>query len=611
MTPPSWATRLLIPEVALIPVLAGLMVYWLLQAHPRLRAYPRLADRLRALARARRSWSAAADPAPPPPSLLAAIGGPLLTEAGRLARRVLPTRGRGPGVPLATRLELVSPGATVEWFTGVRLLGLGVGLVLAGLLASLPGMQPGWAPTWPLPLVVGLGLLGLWLPRRWLDRRWAARRTRLRRALAPVLGSLASVLENGQSVPTAIEELPRRRPGLLAREFTWALEEARSGRQPTLADALRAMARRNDVPELSKAVTVLRQSLTHNLAAAATLRHQVEVFHVRARAERRRRAGVMQQWQVAVTAPLVLVLLVFLLYPAWPRVAAALGLVGFVREAPGTIAARRTAIRRRRAPRPSGQRRSPRRRKARHGCRSIRGPAPRWTRNERPRGGRRGARRRASPAPARACAPGGTAGPCGCWWSAGSCCSSWSRSSSSRRVRAGRLPWPGSVTPTAVVASPPAGAVAPTPVATTTGGRLRRPWRRPPRRPRRRRRRRRHPCRRHPRRGPPAPHPRRRRRRRRPSTPGPSRGWAKACGRSRRPVRPVSMSGTVAVATRSRPVSSRRCRSWDVDIENGDGSRIDEYFTGEARERCAASSVSATRNRHLARLPRFCRSNIG
>ncbi|MCC6630094.1 MAG: type II secretion system F family protein [Chloroflexi bacterium] len=328
MTPPSWATRLLVPEVVLIPVLAGLMVYFLLQAHPRLRAYPRLADRLRALERARRSWAAAADPAPAPPSLLAAIGGPLLTEVGRAAQRILPMRGPGQGVPLATRLALVSPGATVEWFTGLRLLGLGVGLVLAGLLASLPGPWSGWAPTWPLPLFLGLGLLGLRLPRCWLDGRWAARQTQIRRALAPVLGSLAGVLESGQSVPTAIEELPRRRPGLLAREFTWALEEARSGRQPTLADALRAMARRNDVPELSKAVTVLRQSLTHNLAAAATLRHQVEAFHLRVRAERRRRASVMRQWQVAVTAPLVLVLIVFLLYPAWPRLAAALGLTG-------------------------------------------------------------------------------------------------------------------------------------------------------------------------------------------------------------------------------------------------------------------------------------------
>ncbi|MCC6630095.1 MAG: hypothetical protein IT340_22170 [Chloroflexi bacterium] len=151
--------------------------------------------------------------------------------------------------------------------------------------------------------------------------------------------------------------------------------------------------------------------------------------------------------------------------------------------------------------------------------------------------------------------------------------------------RTGRLPWQGSVTPTAVVASPPAGTTAPTPVTTATGGATLPavaatavPSPTPP------------PATATP--VPPTPTPR-------PAsaTPVPATPTAAATfdptarqgmGEGLREIKEAGAPGVdVGDGGRGDALKARFLEAMqviDVDIKNGDGSKIDEYFTGEARD---------------------------
>lgn len=301
------------------PFLLGLAVYLILNTLPGLRHYPTLRQRLDALDEARYRWATAATAPVQTRSPIEAVIAPLIEDGGRLIQSLLTLIGLESGGQLALQLLLVNPGTTVASFTGRRLAWAIAGFCLLPLLNLLRLTGPGWGD-WPWPAFFGLALIGAQLPRWELDRQLRQRRQRIGQELPRVMRSLCIALEGGRTMPEALEHVSHQ-TGVVGGELRWAYQQQRDGLYATLAQALRALAERNAVPELTSLVTILIQSLDRGLSATVVLRKQVELINGRRQAELQASSGRRRQ---AMILPLILlvipILLLVILAPAAARV---------------------------------------------------------------------------------------------------------------------------------------------------------------------------------------------------------------------------------------------------------------------------------------------------
>ncbi|HTX50476.1 MAG TPA: type II secretion system F family protein [Caulobacteraceae bacterium] len=162
------------------------------------------------------------------------------------------------------------PAAPV-WYIIVRF-AVAVGLPIAFLLCQplLPSPMTG------LPLILGALLLcaiGLILPRAVVDNRAGARREQLEIEFPDALDLMVVCVEAGLGLEAAFvrvgEDVQRSHPRI-AEAFNRVSQEFRAGR--SRADALRAMADRNDVDTLKSFVALLVQTETLGASIGQTLR---------------------------------------------------------------------------------------------------------------------------------------------------------------------------------------------------------------------------------------------------------------------------------------------------------------------------------------------------
>jgi tight adherence protein C len=310
------------------PLLFGLAVYLLLREHPNWRSYPTLREQLDALDEARRQWSSLEAPPGQSNSPAALILGPLIEDAGRLVQRLQRLAGLETGDQLAHQLALVQPTTSIASFTGQRVALTVASFILLPLLNYLRLTWPGLGD-WPWPGFFGLALVGALLPRWELDRQLSARRRQIRRELPRLMRSLCTTLEGGRTMPEALDSVCLQNRGLIVDELRLAYQHQLDGHQATLAQALRAMAERNNVPELTSMVTVIVQSLDRGLSAAVVLRKQIQILNSRRQAELQAASGRRRQAMILPLIGLVIpILLIVILAPAGARVGQALGTTG-------------------------------------------------------------------------------------------------------------------------------------------------------------------------------------------------------------------------------------------------------------------------------------------
>lgn len=192
-------------------------------------------------------------------------------------------------------------GLTVTDFLGIRfiagLFGAGVGLL---------GLLLGSGSTKALMLPAVMGVLGFYLPNLWLKMRMSARRNEILRALPDALDMLTIAVDAGLGFDASLLKIGERWDHALAREFGRVVGEVRLGK--TRAEALRDMADRVDVPDLSNFVAVLIQAEQLGLTIAKILHTQSAQLRIR----RRQRAE-----EQARKAPIKMLFpLVFLIFPA-------------------------------------------------------------------------------------------------------------------------------------------------------------------------------------------------------------------------------------------------------------------------------------------------------
>lgn len=205
----------------------------------------------------------------------------------------------------AVALELVRAGlgarVTVEEFLALKVV-LAAGGALGGIALGVSAHKPTTAVLLGL-ILAALGFLG---PDVFLRYRLGQRREAIRASLPSTLDLLAVSVEAGLGLDAAISRITDTTVGPLADELSLVLGQMSVGE--SRAEAMRKLAERVDVPELTSFVRALLQADKLGLSVARTLR--IQASEVRSR----RQAAVEEQ---AAKAPVKMLFpTVFFIFPA-------------------------------------------------------------------------------------------------------------------------------------------------------------------------------------------------------------------------------------------------------------------------------------------------------
>jgi len=171
---------------------------------------------------------------------------------------------------------------------------------------------------------IALGMVGYFYPLIWLNGRVRARQKEILRALPDVLDLLTVAVDAGLGFDAALMKVAQRGENALVQEFRRVIAELQMG--IPRAEALRRMAQRAGVPELTSFVVILIQSERLGASITRVLHAQAEAMRVR---RRQRAEEEAHKAPVKMMIPLVLfvfpALFIVIVGPALPRLFAAFG----------------------------------------------------------------------------------------------------------------------------------------------------------------------------------------------------------------------------------------------------------------------------------------------
>jgi len=203
----------------------------------------------------------------------------------------------------ATQRKLEIAGNPYNWtpteFMAIRMF---AGLLLMGLTFLV--MNLGKAPakyTWGLTFVTGL--LGYTLPLIWLNRKIKSRKKEIIKTLPDALDLITISVEAGLGFDAAMAKVTERWDNELSKEFARTLAEMRLGK--SRQEALRDMANRIDVPEVSSFVAAVIQADALGVSIAKVMRIQSDQMRIR---RRQRAEELAQKAPVKLMIPLVLLI---------------------------------------------------------------------------------------------------------------------------------------------------------------------------------------------------------------------------------------------------------------------------------------------------------------
>jgi tight adherence protein C len=225
---------------------------------------------------------------------------PMLDASARFVSRFTPQRTLE-----NTRHNLDLAGNPNNWsateFLGIR----GLSGLLLGALALAVTMLADVGVGQQLLFTVGMGLLGFFLPVVWLGSRIRRRQDEIIKTLPDALDLLTISVEAGLPFDGAMQRVAEKWDNELSRAFQRMLTEMRVGK--SRREALRDMADRMEVPDVTSFVAALIQADQLGISIAKVLRIQSEQMRIK----RRQRAE-----EKAQQAPIKMLLpLTFLIFP--------------------------------------------------------------------------------------------------------------------------------------------------------------------------------------------------------------------------------------------------------------------------------------------------------
>ncbi|EEG78393.1 type II secretion system F family protein [Dethiobacter alkaliphilus] len=191
---------------------------------------------------------------------------------------------------------------TVNTLLGLQVL-FGIGLPVLGLFFL--GIV---APEHQFPGLFALLLLvlGFMMPNTIVKRKATERQKEIQRSLPDMLDLLLVSVDAGLAFDMALKKVADKMPGELSREIGKALDEIRMGK--TRIEALRSMANRTGVPDISTFISAVIQAEQLGSNIAKTLDVQANTMRQRRR---------MRAEEEAMRAPIKMLFpLVFFIFPA-------------------------------------------------------------------------------------------------------------------------------------------------------------------------------------------------------------------------------------------------------------------------------------------------------
>jgi len=226
---------------------------------------------------------------------------PILARLTAIGNRYTPD-----GYTEKVRDKLVSSGNNspdaVDRFVAVKVVGVAMVPVVVILILGVVGMK-GMSGLICTALLVAVLVFG---PDAILNRRVDERKKEIRTKLADVMDLLVISVEAGLGFEQALDRVVSSVPGPLTQEFGRMLGEVRAG--SSRANAMRAMERRCDIPELRSFVLAILQADTFGVSIGRVLRAQADEMRIKRRQMAQERA---QKAPVKMMIPMV-----FCVFPA-------------------------------------------------------------------------------------------------------------------------------------------------------------------------------------------------------------------------------------------------------------------------------------------------------
>jgi tight adherence protein C len=226
---------------------------------------------------------------------------PILERLVALGKRFTPD---GYSDKVRTRLTASgnsSPDA-VDRFIAIKVIGFALtplALILVFGVLKYPGMKG----LMVAGLLAGVMIYG---PDAILNRRVEERQREIKQKLPDVLDLLVISVEAGLGFEQALDRTVGSVPGALTQEFARMLGEVRAG--ASRAQAMRAMEKRTDVPELRSFVLAILQADTFGVSIGRVLRAQADEMRIKRRQMAQEKA---QKAPVKMMIPMV-----FCVFPA-------------------------------------------------------------------------------------------------------------------------------------------------------------------------------------------------------------------------------------------------------------------------------------------------------
>ena len=225
---------------------------------------------------------------------------PLLTNVAQFAMRLSPRKSTE---SLQHKLDLAGNPYDLSTYIGIRVLAAvlfgGLGIALVFVAKTLPFLQRILLPA------VGAGL-GFYLPVLSLGSKIRKRQHDIIRSLPDALDLLTICVEAGLGFDAAMARVAEKWDNELSVAFNRALQEVQLGK--LRREALRDMADRMDVPDVSTFVAAIIQAGQLGVSIARVLRIQSDQMRVR----RRQRAEELARAATLKILPPV----AFLIFPA-------------------------------------------------------------------------------------------------------------------------------------------------------------------------------------------------------------------------------------------------------------------------------------------------------
>jgi tight adherence protein C len=202
---------------------------------------------------------------------------PVIRRIGEFSSRFTPQKAIQ---DTARRLELAGNPWPIDaaTFLAVRFL---LALVMGGFLAVVIFISPASSPTDNFMYIGGATFAGFFLPHLLLTSRITRRQTEIRKAMPDALDLLTVCVEAGLGFDAAMSKVSEKWENELSLAFARTIREVQLGK--VRREALKSMADRLGIPEMTSFVAAIIQSEQLGVSMAKVLRIQSDQMRMKRR----------------------------------------------------------------------------------------------------------------------------------------------------------------------------------------------------------------------------------------------------------------------------------------------------------------------------------------